>query len=148
MKASDTEILEADFELGYTYTRTPGETIGKFFAALRERQLYGIRAADGTVIFPPTEYDPRDSESLNEFVPVQPEGEVVAWTWVEQPRPHHNQPRAFAFALLKLDGADTPFLHRLYVDSAEELSAGMPVKVQWAEQTQGNINDIHGFVPR
>lgn len=146
MKTSDTEILEADFELGYTYTRTLGETIGKFLAALKEKQLYGIRAADGKVIFPPTEYDPRDSSTLHEFVPIDETGTVAAWTWIDNTRPHHNVDKPFAFALIKLNGADTPFLHRLYADDPATIRAGMAVSVQWREKTTGSINDIDGFI--
>src|SRR5574340_842939 len=98
-------ILSAEFELAFTYTRTPGPIIGKFLAALRERQLYGIRGSDGRVLFPPTEYDPTSGADLHDFARVAEEGSVVAWTWISQPRPHHLVQEPFAWALVKLDGA-------------------------------------------
>tara|TARA_B100000767_G_C19733781_1_gene522932 strand:+ start:389 stop:850 length:462 start_codon:yes stop_codon:yes gene_type:complete len=139
-------LLEADFELGFTYTRSPGVIIGKFLAALQQQQIYGIRANDGTVLFPPTEYDPRTAESLHDFVPLTDLGRLLYWTWIDQPRDHHQISQPFAFAMIQLDGADVPFLHRMFADSAEHLSVGMAVKVQWAEQRRGAITDIHGFV--
>lgn len=146
MGISQNEILEADFELGFTYSRSPGVIIGKFLAALKQRQLYGIRGGDGKVLFPPTEYDPRTSEALDDFVPVKETGTVLYWTWIESPRDHHNIDQPFAFAMVQLDGADTPFLHRLFADNAASLSSGMQVKVLWADETVGAITDIHGFV--
>ena len=66
---------------------------------------------------PPAEYDPVTYEPLAEMVPVSGVGTVVSWTW--QPEPLAGQPldRPFAWALIKLDGADTPLLHA--VDAGE-----------------------------
>ena len=141
------QILEADFELGFTYTRSTGPIIGKFFAALKQQQLYGIKANDGMVIFPPLEYDPRNSDSLDDFARVQDVGSVEAWTWIAQPREQHGMDKPFAFALVKLDGADTSFVHRLLCNSEADIEAGLRVKVQWAEERVGAITDIAGFTP-
>jgi len=147
MQTGDTTILEADFELGFTYTRSPGVIMGKFLAALQHRELYGIRGSDGKVLFPPTEYDPRTADTLHDFVPVADTGRLVAWTWIAQPRAHHGVTGPFAFALVQLDGADTPFLHRLFCGSETQLKTGLRVKVQWSEERRGCITDIHGFAP-
>ncbi len=146
MTTMETEILEADFQLGFTYTRSPGEIMGKFLAALKQQQLYGIKANDGKVLFPPTEYDPRNSDALNDFVPVKETGTLLYWTWIEKPRDHHMIDQPFAFGLVQLDGADTPFLHRVFADSADALSRGMQVKLQWEENRVGAITDIRGFI--
>ncbi len=69
---------------------------------------------DGCIV-PPAEYDPVTYEQLTEIVPVASVGTVVSWTW--QPEPLEGQPldRPFAWALIKLDGADTPLLHAVDV---------------------------------
>lgn len=141
------EILSADFELGFTYTRTPGPIIGKFLAALQQRQLYGIRASDGRVLFPPTEYDPMTGADLHDYAPVGEEGAVVAWTWIPTPRPHHLLRKPFAWALIKLDGADTPFLHMLECDSEADIHPGLRVRVRWSDEPRGAITDIACFEP-
>ena len=74
-------------------------------------RILGIRARDGRVLVPPQEYDPQTGDALNEFVEVSEAGVVTTWTWVYEPRPMHLLPRPFAFALVKLDGADTAMLH-------------------------------------
>lgn len=141
------EILSADFELGFTYTRTPGPVIGKFLAALQQRRLYGIRGSDGRVLFPPTEYDPLTSADLHDYAPVRDEGTVLASTWVSSPRPHHLLRTPFAWALIKLDGADTPFLHMVVSDSDVDIHPGLRVRVHWADELRGAITDIAWFEP-
>ncbi len=145
--APDESLLRAGFQLGYTYTRSPGPLIGRFLAALQQRRLFGRRAADGTVLFPPTEYDPRDSEATTEWVEVGDRGSLQHWTWIAQPRPHHLLQRPFAFGLILLDGADTPFLHLVDVPGPEALSRGMRLRVRWAHESRGAITDIACFEP-
>ncbi len=141
------EILSAEFELGFTYTRTPGPIIGKFLAALQQRQLYGICGSDGRVLFPPTEYDPLTGADLHDYAPVGEEGTVRAWTWVSTPRPHHLLRKPFAWALITLDGADTPFLHMVVSQFEADLHPGLRVRVRWADERRGAITDIAWFEP-
>jgi uncharacterized OB-fold protein len=141
------DILSAEFELGFTYTRTPGPVIGKFLAALQQQRLYGIRGSDGRVVFPPTEYDPLTGADLHDYAPVGEEGTVVAWTWVQNPRRHHLLRQPFAWALIRLDGADTPFLHMLVAQSESTIQPGLRVRVRWADKRRGAITDIAWFEP-
>ena len=95
---------------------------------------------------PPTEYDPITYEPLTEVVAVSSVGTVVSWTW--QPKPLEGQPleRPFAWALIRLDGADTPLLHA--VDATEgSVSSGIRVHAHWVENPVGAITDIACFVP-
>ncbi len=141
------ELLEADFGLGFTYTRSPGPIIGKFLAALQHRELWGIRGSQGDVLFPPTEYDPRDAAALGEFVRLGERGRLLSWTWIAAPRDHHLPEQPFAFGMIQIDGADVPFLHHVLCDDPAQLKAGMALQVQWADETVGAITDIAGFVP-
>ena len=72
-------------------------------------------------------------------------GTVVSWTW--QPEPLEGQPldRPFAWALIKLDGADTPLLHAVEVESAEQISTGARVHAHWVDEPVGAITDIAYF---
>ena len=112
--------------MSFDYTRSVGPTLGKFFTALRERRVLGVRGSDGRVHVPPAEYDPVTYEPLGEIVPVASVGTVVSWTW--QPEPIEGQPldRPFAWALIKLDGADTPLMHAVDVGLRRTRSAPAP----------------------
>jgi hypothetical protein len=52
-----------------------------------------------------------------------------------------------AWALITLDGADTPMLHAVFVDGPSDMSTGMRVQIVWRDERQGHIADISGFVP-
>lgn len=95
----------------------------------------------------PAEYDPVTYEQLTEIVPVASVGTVVSWTW--QPEPLEGQPldRAFAWALIKLDGADTALLHAVDVGAAgpSGISTGARVHVHWVDEPVGAITDIAYF---
>ena len=68
-------------------------------------------------------------------------------SWVVEPRTAHPLTRPFAFALIKLDGADTAMLHEVKVAGPEDMKTGMRVEVSWADERTGKIADIACFVP-
>jgi uncharacterized protein len=141
------ELLSQAFTLGYTYTRSTGPIVGRFLTALRDRKLVGIRGSDGRVFAPPLEFDPLTAEALEDFVELGETGEVKTWCWVKHPRDKHPLDRPFAWALIQLDGADTPMLHCIDAGEESAMSTGMRVKVRWAEETRGHITDIACFEP-
>lgn len=144
---SDTVPLRADLIIEYPFIRTTGPVVGAFLTGLREAVLVGIRRVDGTVMVPPVEYDPVTSESLTEVVEVSSTGTIVSWTWVDPPRPGSPWDTPHGLALVLLDGADTPLLHGVLVDSADELATGLRVEAVWRDERVGHITDLLGFAP-
>jgi hypothetical protein len=140
--------LTALHHVEYTYRRSVGPVLGRFFAALRERRIEGIRTRAGRVLVPPAEYDPDTGESTtDEFVSVGPAGTVTTWTWVAKPRAKQPLQHPFAYALVKLDGADTPLLHAVDALSESRMRTGMRVRPRWRAETKGEIADIACFEP-
>ena len=141
------ERLSAPLVLEYPFTRTTGPVIGAFLTGLREKIVLGIKRKDGSVLVPPTEYDPETSEGLTDIVEVEQTGEGITWTWVQEPRDQSPWDSPHALAMIKLDGADTPLLHAVLVDNPESLRTGTRVRIKWREETEGHIKDIEGFLP-
>jgi uncharacterized OB-fold protein len=139
--------LTAPHKLAYTYKRSLGPVLSRFFTALREKQILGVRRTDGTVMVPPKEYDPDTSEALTELVPVADSGVVTSWAWVHEPRAKQPLTQPFAYALIRLDGADTKLLHVVDAGRESAMKTGMRVRARWAEQPAGAITDIQAFVP-
>ncbi len=137
--------LSAPLKLSFDYTRSVGPTLSEFFTALRGRRIVGVRGSDGRVLVPPAEFDPVTYDRLTEIVPVASVGTVLSWTW--QPEPLEGQPldRPFAWALIKLDGADTPLLHAVDAGSSDAVSAGARVHAHWVDEPVGAITDIAYF---
>lgn len=138
-------VLSAPLTLSFDYTRSVGPTLGAFFTALRERRVVGVRGSDDRVHVPPVEYDPVDSAPLTGMVPVGSVGTVVSWTW--QATPLEGQPlnRPFAWALITLDGADTPMVHAVDAGAPVAIATGTRVRVHWADEPVGAITDIAYF---
>ncbi|MGB6206299.1 Zn-ribbon domain-containing OB-fold protein [Mycobacterium sp.] len=137
--------LSAPLKLSFDYTRSVGPTLSQFFTALRERRIVGVRGSDGRVYVPPAEFDPVTYERLTEIVPVASVGTVLSWTW--QPEPLAGQPldRPFAWALIKLDGADIALLHAVDAGSPDAISTGARVHAHWVDEPAGAITDIGYF---
>lgn len=142
---SQPEVLSQDFELGFTYTRSTGPVVGRFLTALKNRRIVGNRGSDGRVLVPPMEFDPVTAAALDEFVEVGQQGEIISWCWVSEPREAHPLDRPFAWALIRLDGADVPMLHCVAAESEDELATGARVRAVWAEEPRGFITDIRWF---
>jgi len=142
---SQPEILNQAFELGFTYTRSTGPVIGRFLTELKKRNIVGIKASDGRVVVPPMEYDPDTAEELSEFVDVGQEGEIVSFAWVKHPREAHPMDKPFAWAMIRLDGADVPMVHCVAADSEGDVATGARVKAVWSDEPKGFITDIRCF---
>ncbi len=143
----ETDVLTAPLVIEYPFHRTTGPIIGAFLTGLREGRLMGIRAADGRVLIPPTEYDPVTGEEISELVRVGPGGTVTTWAWVSEPAAKHPLDRPFAWALVKLDGADTPMLHAVDAGAIDAMSTGMRVTAVFRDEREGHILDLACFVP-
>src|SRR5674476_1217507 len=107
----ESEALHASHVLEFPYSRSVGPVIGAFLTGLRDGKLLGVRGAGGSVIVHPTEYDPATGDDTGELVEVGPGGVVESWAWVSNPLPKHPLATPFAWALIRLDGADTAMLH-------------------------------------
>lgn len=139
--------LQAPVTVAFDYTRSTGPVVGRFLSGLRDGVVVGARTSTGQVVVPPLEFDPVTHEATTEFVEVSSVGTVTSWTWVPEPVTGQPFDRPFAFALVTLDGADVPFLHALDVASPAEVTTGMRVRVRWAAERVGHINDIACFEP-
>jgi uncharacterized OB-fold protein len=137
--------LRAKHVLEFPFTRSVGPVLGAFFTALRdEARLLGARTVGGQVIVPPQEYD-ANGEAIEQLVEVGPGGEIVSWAWVPNPRPLAPLDRPFAWALIRLDGADVPMIHVVDAPDESRLVRGARVRPRWAAERTGTIRDIACF---
>jgi uncharacterized OB-fold protein len=139
--------LSAPVTVAFDYTRSTGPVLGRFLSGLRDGVVVGGRTSEGKVVVPPPEFDPVTHAPTDDFVEVADTGTVTSWSWV--PEPVKGQPfdRPFAFALVTLDGADAPLLHALDVDTPDDVTTGMRVRIRWRVERAGAITDIECFEP-
>ena len=136
-------------EITFDYTRSLGPVLGPFLTALRDQRILGARDSSGRVHAPPFEYDPVTASPPAGLFEVGPAGTVMSWTWVAQPLDGQPLDRPFAWALIRLDGADTAMLHAVDAGPAGHaaMRTGMRVRPHWAEHRVGSIRDIACFEP-
>jgi uncharacterized OB-fold protein len=139
------EILTAPYVLEYNYRRSCGPVIGRFLAALKAGRIEGARTAGGRVIVPPTEWDPETGEPVRDFVEVATTGTITTWAWESAPRAGHPLARPFAWALIRLDGADTALLHAVDAGDPARLRTGARVRARFADERVGHILDLACF---
>jgi uncharacterized protein len=139
--------LSAPLEVGFDYTRSLGTTMSAFVTALAEGRVLGVRGSDGRVHVPPMEFDPVTARPLAELVEVAAAGTVVSWSWMPEPLAGQPLSHPFGWALIRLDGADTPMLHAVDAGAPERMSTGMRVRVRWAAERGNGIRDIECFEP-
>ena len=69
-----------------------------------------------------------------------------SWAWVTVPHEKHPLDQPFAWALIKLDGADTPMLGAVAAGSIDAIATGSRVTPVWADEREGHINDLTHWV--
>jgi uncharacterized protein len=128
----------------FPYTRSVGPIIGAFLDGLQQGKILGSRAAGRTLV-PALEWDPNTGAPAEpDLVEVGPEGEITSWTWVAEPLATHPLDTPFAFALIKMDGADTSMVH--VVDAPrDDVRTGARVRPRWRDEREGHIRDIEAF---
>lgn len=139
--------LSAPVTVSFDYTRSTGPVLSRFFGGLRDGRILAARLSDGSVVAPPPEFDPTTHEEASDLVEVSTVGTVTSWSWVPEPVAGQPLDRPFAFVLVTLDGATAPMLHALDVASPDDVRTGMRVRVRWAAERTGHINDIACFEP-
>ena len=139
------DLLRAPFELAYNYKRSSGPVMSEFFEALGQQKILGTKSSAGKVFSPAAEFDPETNEPLKEMIEVGPGGVVKSFSWIENPKHHHLIKEPFAFALIKLDGADTSMLHMVTQCNEADLRIGSRVKANWSEIQEQRITDIKFF---
>ncbi len=146
---ADSEVLHAAHHIEYPYSRSLGPVLSAFMTGLRDGRLLGVTASGGRIVCPPSEYDPDTGDDVGELVEVGPGGVVESWAWVSTPLRKHPLDRPFAWALIRLDGADTALLHAVDAGSPGAVATGDRVVPRFrpAGERVGSLADIEAFVP-
>lgn len=146
-RPGDVRRWPGSIPVGHRYT--PGRAGEVFLTALRDGGvLLGSRCSSCDLVYaPPRAFCERCFAELATDVEVGPGGELVSFTvtFVDVDGSPLEVP--VVFGLVRLDGADTVFLHRVLDAGDEPLEIGERVEVVLkpdAERT-GSIVDIDGF---
>jgi hypothetical protein len=140
------EGLTQKGQIAVPYTWWVGATGSRFLAAIRDDQkILGNRCETcKTVYVPPRKNCGRCFTDISEWVELKSEGEVVSFTVVRYKFKLHPFDSPFAYALIKLDGADVNFMH-VIKENLDKLKKGVRVKAKFKNDRKGHILDIECF---
>lgn len=120
------------------YTLTAGRAVGTFLAELPNRRILGSSCAScKTLRVPSQDFCGDCGQETTGFTQVPETGDLEAWTVTDQG----------ILALVRLDGTDVPFLHRIVDTDPRALEVGIRVTAVWADEPNGHVLDLVGFVP-
>ncbi len=74
-----------------------------------------------------------------------PGGEIVSFAWVSKPREKQPLDHPFAYALIRLDGADTSMLHAVDAGDESKIAIGKRVVPRFSDAPSGGITDLACF---
>lgn len=142
----EVEPLTLKGQIAVPYTWWVGDVGSRFLASLRDDQkILGSRCkACGTVFVPSRKNCGRCFVDIEEWVDVASEGVIQAYTIVHYGYPVQPVKPPFAYALIKLDGADVGFLHLIKKD-LDKIRNGLRVKAVFKKERTGSILDIDSF---
>lgn len=140
-------ILSTRIVLPFSYSA--GRTASRFFIELRDnKKIMGTKCPKcGRVLMPPRRYCGKCLAETDEWVEVGDKGILVAYTVNYRSSPSLPKKPPFAYGIIKLDGADTNFVHILGGVDLDKIKPGMRVQAVFKDEREGNILDIDHFKP-
>uniref|UniRef100_A0A7C4AQF2 Zn-ribbon domain-containing OB-fold protein n=1 Tax=Desulfomonile tiedjei TaxID=2358 RepID=A0A7C4AQF2_9BACT len=141
-----TEALTLKGQISLPYRWWVGKTGSRFLTTLREKKtILGNKCPQcATVYIPPRKNCGRCFTPITEMIQLSDEGVVTSFTIVRFQFELHPTSPPFAYALIKLDGADVSFLH-IIKDDLTSLRNFARVKAVFAQNRVGSIWDIECF---
>lgn len=144
----DCFVVEGKLALPYTYFA--GRVGSQFIITLRdEKKIMGTRCPTCEQVYvPPRQVCNKDFTDIRDnWVEVGNRGTVSNFTVVRYDDNHLPRKAPFVLALIKLEGADTPFMHILEEIDPADVTTGMTVEAVFATETTNTILDIDHFKP-
>ncbi|TAL39668.1 MAG: Zn-ribbon domain-containing OB-fold protein [Spirochaetes bacterium] len=143
------EPLVVKSKISVPYHWWAGETASTFYVTLRDKQaIMGTRCAKCAKLFlPPRKTCPLCFGTEMEWKAVKTAGVVQAFTVVRRQLAAMSKKAPVIYALIKLEGADSGFLHVLDQVRPEDVKIGMRVEAKFAGNRTATIFDIEYFKP-
>jgi uncharacterized OB-fold protein len=141
-------------QMVYTHKFEAGRTGSRFLRELRDnKKIMGLKCPKcNKVCVPPRSTCKECFSKLDKWIEVGPEGKLLTYTVLRVARTAEKdtlkKQLPVAYGIIKLDGADTGFVHMLGEVDLDKIKIGMRVKAVFREdERKGNILDINYFKP-
>jgi uncharacterized OB-fold protein len=146
----DQELLVMEGRIKVPYRWFAGEVGTRYLESLRdEGKFLGTRCSKCEKVYHiPRRNCPDCFEECSEWVELGSSGTLESYTIV---RKHHPQlsplPLPYGYGIIKLEGADTGFLHLLGEFDDQDLKVGITVEAVFSDAREGSVLDVKYFRP-
>lgn len=144
----EAEYLTQKGQIAMPYTWWVGDVGSRFFMALRDEAKILGNCCDrcGKVYVPPRKNCGHCFSEISKWVDLSDQGVVTAFTTVHFGFALQPCEAPFAYALVRLDGADVGFMH-IIKDDLDKLANNVRVRAKFKEKALrvGHILDIDSF---
>jgi uncharacterized OB-fold protein len=153
MTKQATENIVYSGQLFIPYRFEAGRTQSRFLKELRDKKrIMGLKCAKCDKVYVPPRSTCKECFSpLDKWVEVGTEGKLLTYTVLRTPRRAQQEllerHLPIAYGIIKLDGADTGFVHLLGEVDLDKIKVGMRVKAVFEEERKASILDINYFKP-
>jgi hypothetical protein len=144
------ELVTVTIEMDQAWRYASGAAMEHFAGGLKERRIEAMRCPQcRRAYLPPRPWCGKCNVPMTDWVAVQDEGELVAWTVMQLPmldgRTGEVREAPYGMGLIRLDGADTTLNHYLAESDPAKLAIGLRVRAVWRDQRRGAMDDILHF---
>ena len=131
------------------YKHTAGAYVEKFLTEIgKNNKIYGVKCPKcKKVSVPPKMICFECYEKMEEWVELGNQGTVKGFTVITHSTPVMPLEPPYAYGIIRLDGADTDFVHIINESDPEKLKIGMRVRAVFKEKPSKTILDIEYFIP-
>ena len=149
----DADILEVRYDYRGEYLVSYGETSKFFREVLLNKKLYGTQCPNCRKVWMPPREHCSDCYVTTEWIPLSGKGTVLSCTYCFYASINEDEIEAFedipfVLAVVKLDEADTCFLHNVVARERRVgvIKTGARITVAWKEKREGKVSDFY-FIP-
>jgi len=133
-----TDLKPFPSDLSMPYTLTPGRAAGTFLAEIANQRIVGSKFKNsGTVAVPAQDFCARSGDSEFDLVEAPSTGTLTAFTQTDKG----------IIGLIRIDGSDFDFPHRIVDAMFEDLKLDQRVEAVFAEGVENSVLGIKGFKP-
>jgi hypothetical protein len=145
MSEKSKKIYEGRIKVPYKHVA--GSYVKKFLNQIGKKQkILGVKCPKcGDVYVPPKMVCFKCFEKMTEWVEVGNQGIIDGFTIITHSTPVMPLEPPFGYAIIRLDGADTGFVHLIKENNPDKLKVGMRVEAVFKERRQKKITDIEYF---
>jgi uncharacterized OB-fold protein len=154
MEGKNIELLTlTSGDLAMPYEWSIGRYGSRFFQEIRENQRFiGIRCPKcQKVLVPPRQICGPCFQKLDELVPLNDQGTLMAFSVVNypfiDPATGLQRPIPYTYGYIRIDGSDNIFSHLINETDESKIKVGIKVRAVFKDpaEMEGNIQDIRYF---